>query len=307
LPDERQLDYVVDGSNRRVGKKVNGALVEGFLYEGKLRPVAWLDGAGQVKARFVYGTRINVPEYMVTTTGTYRILTDHLGSPRLVVDSTTGAIAERVDYDEWGQVLLDTNPGMQPFGFAGGLYDRDTGLVRFGARDYEPGTGRWTNKDPIRFRGGLNLYEYCGGDPVNWNDPSGLYPGQLPPPPPGYNPWTWTSGQWDNSRWFVRSPDGRTYTAHPEDDGHWRHWDDDNDGQWPPNSKKPWPGQKKKPYGDQCSTDPSGDAPEWKPPIRGWTPFDSWQPFSGTPVPFTPTPGIPPFMPAPAPVLVPAW
>jgi RHS repeat-associated protein len=71
-------------------------------------------------------------------------------------------------------VLTDTNPGFQPFGFAGGLYDVDTGLVRFGARDYDPHTGRWTAKDPIRFGGGdTNLYGYVVGDPVNLTDPSG--------------------------------------------------------------------------------------------------------------------------------------
>jgi len=113
---------------------------------------------------------------MVTSSGTCRILTDHLGSPRLVVDTTTGAIAQRVDYDEWGVVLSDSSPGFQPFGFAGGLYDRDTGMVRFGARDYEPATGRWTGKDPVRFRGGTaNLYEYVANDPVNLTDPRGLY------------------------------------------------------------------------------------------------------------------------------------
>jgi RHS repeat-associated protein len=90
------------------------------------------------------------------------------------VNSSTGAVAERIDYDEWGQVLADTAPGFQPFGFAGGLYDRDTGLVRFGARDYDPRTGRWTNKDPLRFGGGLNLYAYAGNDPVNLYDPGGL-------------------------------------------------------------------------------------------------------------------------------------
>jgi RHS repeat-associated protein len=175
LPDGRSFEYLVDGRNRRVGKKVNGALIEGFLYEGQLRPVAWLDGSGAVKATFVYGTRVNVPEYMVTQSGTYRIVTDHLGSPRLVVDATSGAIVQRVDYDEWGQVLQDTNPGFQPFGFAGGLYDRDTGLVRFGARDYDPQTGRWTNKDPIAFRGGnANLYVYVNIDPINGADLNGL-------------------------------------------------------------------------------------------------------------------------------------
>jgi len=65
-------------------------------------------------------------------------------------------------------VLSDTNPGFQPFGFAGDLYDRDTELERFGARDYDAGTGRWTAKDPIRFGGGdTNLYGYVLGDPVN--------------------------------------------------------------------------------------------------------------------------------------------
>jgi RHS repeat-associated protein len=82
-----------------------------------------------------------------------------------------------MDYDGFGQVLVDTSPGFQPFGFAGGLYDRDTGLVRFGARDYDAQTGRWTNKDPIRFAGGLNLYAYCANDPVSMKDPSGLLAG----------------------------------------------------------------------------------------------------------------------------------
>jgi RHS repeat-associated protein len=80
-----------------------------------------------------------------------------------------------MDYDEFGRVLIDTNPGWQPFGFAGGLWDADTGLVRFGARDYEAETGRWTSKDPIRFAGGdTNLYGYVGGDPINMRDPQGL-------------------------------------------------------------------------------------------------------------------------------------
>ena len=63
------------------------------------------------------------------------------------------------------------------FGFAGGMFDRETGLVRFGARDYDPMTGRWTSKDPIRFEGGRgNLYVYVGGDPVNRVDILGTGP-----------------------------------------------------------------------------------------------------------------------------------
>ena len=105
---------------------------------------------------------------------TYRFITDQLGSVRLVVNSQTGDIAQQLSYDEFGIVTQDTNPGFQPFGWAGGLYDADTGLTRFGARDYDAQTGRWTSKDPIRFGGGdSNLYGYVLGDPVNFIDPTG--------------------------------------------------------------------------------------------------------------------------------------
>jgi RHS repeat-associated protein len=78
-------------------------------------------------------------------------------------------------HDTWGKVLEDTSPGFVPFGFAGGLYDADTGLVRFGARDYDPSVGRWVSKDPMRFGGGdkPNLYLYTNGDPVNFVDWTG--------------------------------------------------------------------------------------------------------------------------------------
>ena len=141
LPGDPQIDYLIDGSNRRIGKKVDGVLVQGFLYQNSLNPIAELDGAGNVVSRFVYASRANVPDYLIKGGTTYRIIADHLGSPRLVIDAATGAVAQRMDYDEFGRVLLDTSPGFQPFGFAGGIYDRETGLVRFGARDYDAEIG----------------------------------------------------------------------------------------------------------------------------------------------------------------------
>ena len=117
-----------------------------------------------------------MPDYLIKGGRTYRIVADHLGSPRLVIDSETNQIVQRMDYDSFGNVTADTNPGFQPFGFAGGLYDRDTGLTRFGARDYDPSIGRWTAKDPIGFvSGDTSLYRYVSGDPVNSIDPSGLF------------------------------------------------------------------------------------------------------------------------------------
>jgi RHS repeat-associated protein len=167
---------VVDGANRRIGKKVDDTLVQGFLYGDALNPVAELDGSNNVVARFVYGSRPNVPDYMVKGATTYRIVSDHLGSPRLVIDTATGTIAQRMDYDAFGNVTYDSEPGFQPFGFAGGLYDLDTKLVRFGARDYDAEVGRWTAKDPVDFNGDdTNLYGYVVGDPANWLDPLGLW------------------------------------------------------------------------------------------------------------------------------------
>ena len=182
LPDGAQtIDYVVDGQNRRVGRKVNGTLVQGWLYQDQLRPVAQLDGSGtNVVARFVYGSKPNVPDYMVTSGGTYRILSDHLGSPRAVVDVSSGNLIETINFDEFGNETdtlagtLPTGYVRIPFGFAGGLYDPDTGLVRFGARDYDASVGRWTNKDPILFDGGsMNLFGYSVNDPINRRDANG--------------------------------------------------------------------------------------------------------------------------------------
>ena len=83
-------------------------------------------------------------------------------------------VIQEIKYNVWGEIISDTNPGFQPFGFAGCLYDQDTKLCRFGVRDYDPSIGRWLSKDPILFNGGdANLYGYVLQDPVNWIDPTG--------------------------------------------------------------------------------------------------------------------------------------
>ncbi|MBK5965283.1 hypothetical protein CCR95_14600 [Thiocystis minor] len=175
LPNGKQIEYLIDGQNRRIGKQVNGTLVQGFLYQESLKPIAELDGTGDIVSRFVYASGVNVPDYLIKDGATYRLIKDHLGSLRLVVDATTGAVAQRIDYDAFGNVLADTNPGFQPFGFAGGLYDQDTGLVRFAARDYDPETGRWTAKDVIGFSDTANRYAYAKNDPINLQDLNGLF------------------------------------------------------------------------------------------------------------------------------------
>ena len=86
-------------------------------------------------------------------------------------------MVKKLEYDTFGNVISDSDPSFaMPFGFAGGLRDADTDLVRFGFRDYDPETGRWTAKDPILFAGGdTDLYGYCVNDPVNLTDFEGLF------------------------------------------------------------------------------------------------------------------------------------
>jgi RHS repeat-associated protein len=175
LPNSDVIDYIIDAKSRRVGRQVNGSLEKQWLYHDQLNPVAELDETGQLVTRFVYAIKGHVPSYMIKAGATYRIISDHLGSVRQVVNIATGDNVQRMDYDEFGNVLVDSNPEFQPFGYAGGLYDNITGLVRFGVRDYDAGVGRWTAKDPIGFGGGdLGLYNYCHASPLNNIDPSGL-------------------------------------------------------------------------------------------------------------------------------------
>jgi RHS repeat-associated protein len=122
----------------------------------------------------------HVPAYMVDEAGDrFAFITDQVGSVRQVVNVGTGAVVHSMRYTAFGEVLEDDLHGAdhppQPFGYAGGLYDRETGFVRFGARDYDAVAHRWTAKDPIRFEGGdSNLFAYVGNNPVEAVDPTGL-------------------------------------------------------------------------------------------------------------------------------------
>jgi RHS repeat-associated protein len=170
----RDIEYVVDGLGRRVAKRVNGSFSRSWLYRDELRPVAEVDAAGTF-THFVYADGAGAPDFMLRSGVAYRFVKDHLGSVRMVVNATTGVVHQLLEYDAFGRVLQDTSPGFQPFGFAGGLYDPDTKLVRFGARDYDAELGRWTAKDPIGFEGGdTNLYAYALLNPVNLRDMTGL-------------------------------------------------------------------------------------------------------------------------------------
>jgi RHS repeat-associated protein len=176
LPSGRGVSYLLDADGRRVGRAIDGVVERRFVYASGFKLLAEVDGTGSATSRFVYGTRANVPDYMVKDGAVYGLVTDQAGSVRLVIDVTNGAVAQALDYDAFGRITLNTNPGFQPFAFAGGLLDYETGLIHFGVRDYDPYAGRWTSKDPILFDGGdWNLYAYARNDPINSIDPTGTW------------------------------------------------------------------------------------------------------------------------------------
>lgn len=230
LPDGRRVEYLIDAGGRRIGRMVDGVLTDGYLYGVDDSIVAWLDGSGALVAHFAYDDNGNLALVSLRDRDLL-VVTDQVGSPIAVIDPTSGEVDETFTYDAWGNLVDGGASELMPFGFAGGLVDHETGLVHFGARDYDPTTGRWTAPDPIRYRGGdLNLYRYASGDPVNLVDRTGssaCSPGSCsvaprvrpaggtPPivtPPSGYQDVTPPSGYRD-----VTPPSG--YQPAPKDPG----------------------------------------------------------------------------------------
>jgi RHS repeat-associated protein len=101
------------------------------------------------------------------------LLTDNLRSVRDLVDNS-GTIVNHITYDSYGNVIAQTHPTVTTrFLFAGREIDAETGLYFDRARYYDPKLGRFLSEDPIRFRGGANLYRYVHNTPVSRIDPLG--------------------------------------------------------------------------------------------------------------------------------------
>ncbi len=169
------IDYSYDGFHRRTARTDAGGTTE-YLYGDPGHPflVSASRRAG-VLTRYYYDVGGALFAFE-RGGGWYYVAADQVGTPVAVFDAT-GALVKQVDYDSYGQRLANSAPAFDlEIGFAGGIEDVVTGLTRFGYRDFDAASGRWTARDPILYAGGqVNLYAYVGNDPVGLRDPLGLF------------------------------------------------------------------------------------------------------------------------------------
>ncbi len=181
------VEYEYDVMGRKISCSVGSSgqtNTEHYIYNGN-HVAADLDGAGNVLRTYIYGSGIdNILSITVhgETTNTYICLKDHQDSVIALADES-GSIVERYSYSAYGETrVFDGNDSElaksahgNRYTFQGREIDWDTGLLYFRARWYNSEIGRWLSKDLIGISGGLNLYVFCGNNPVNFSDPLGLY------------------------------------------------------------------------------------------------------------------------------------
>ena len=173
---------------------INGDSAE-YTYDGWMRRTAMTDSAGT--RQYFYGdvhrpllvthtrdvsgslTRYFYDSYgllyAMEHNGTrYYVGTDMQGTPKAVFDGA-GTLIKQLTHDAFGRAVFDSNPGFEvAIGFHGGLLDPHTGFVRFGMRDYDPRTGRFTARDPAMFQStSMHLFNYASNDPIHRKDPTG--------------------------------------------------------------------------------------------------------------------------------------
>nr|WP_255429383.1 RHS repeat-associated core domain-containing protein [Ramlibacter albus] len=124
----------------------------------------------------------------------YAIHSDHLGTPRLITDSSK-AVVWQWPYSALGAnkptgvlatwaegALKATEPPIEYNGrFPGQTHDPETGLNDNGWRTFDPRTrAGYIQADPIGLAGGLNRYPYAENSPLRKTDPTGRLAFALP-------------------------------------------------------------------------------------------------------------------------------
>ncbi|MEJ5251741.1 MAG: RHS repeat-associated core domain-containing protein [Chthonomonadetes bacterium] len=168
---------VYDALGRRVWMETSEGAVT-LIYDGDTL-LAEADTNG-VRAMYVWGVLGPVARIdLRNPAGTRYYILDGRGHVRLLLDNQ-GNITDRYSYDAWGNPIEQVGSTPNPFRWNGAYgyeWIATVGLYHVGARAYDPRTTRWLQKDPIGTSSGdPNLYRYCGNDPINYTDPTGLMP-----------------------------------------------------------------------------------------------------------------------------------
>jgi RHS repeat-associated protein len=165
--------YGYDASNRRI-IKITGSTTVHYLYDSGDNLIAETLADGTPLRDYIYldGEVIAVKEYQ-NNPGHYYYLNDHLGTPQQLV-TAAGEIVWHAAYLPFGKAQITVEQVVNNLRFPGQYFDAETGLHYNWNRYYCPEIGRYITADPIGLAGGINLYAYTGGDPINLTDPEGL-------------------------------------------------------------------------------------------------------------------------------------
>ncbi len=147
------------------------------LYDGD-QPICELDATGAVTAVNTFGANgLLARHIMGTGGGSVFYPFDQQGSTAQRLDGA-GNMLSAHGFDAFGTNLTANAAPADPYAGYGAQWgyqtDSETGLLLLGQRYYDPASGRFLNRDPIGYAGGIGLYGYCGSNPVNAIDPSGL-------------------------------------------------------------------------------------------------------------------------------------
>ncbi len=170
----QQIAYKQDVAGRRVEKKVDGYSTR-YVYDGD-HIIAEYDGNNNLLRKYIYGPGVDQPISMIEvaqSNTTYYYHFDALGSVVALSDAA-GDTVQTYQYSVYGEAAVEDANHTNPYMFAGVRYDIEIGLYYNRARYYNPFTGRFLQADPVGYEAGMNMYAYCGNDPVGSTDPSGL-------------------------------------------------------------------------------------------------------------------------------------
>lgn len=162
-------NYRYNGNNLRMDKSVNGVSTQ-YLWDGSdvLREY---NGDGTTKASYFLGA---TGRQAIKSNGQWYVyLRDTHGSVTGLVDLNGNRVAT-YESDDWGTPIVDQGTVYNPYRWNSEPLDAESGLVYMRNRYYQASTGRFIQRDPIGYDGGLNLYGFVNSDPIQGADPSGL-------------------------------------------------------------------------------------------------------------------------------------